>query len=96
MNNNFDNSEIYDEYDTPEIIEGANIIRLGQSLLQLKNAMESAENRTRESITNADALDRAKIVTEMQSLLINIKAMREKLKNPQIQEWMAAEEEIPF
>lgn len=81
---------------SPEIIEGAKIIRLGQSLIQLKNAMESAENRTRESITNAEALDRTEIVTEMQSLLINIKAIREKLKNPHIQEWTAAEEEIPF
>lgn len=85
-----------DEFDTPEINEGAKIIALGQSLIQLKNAMEHAEIRASESITNAEALDRAEIVAEMQSLLINIKAMREKLKNPQIQEWMAAEEEIPF
>ncbi|QUY45527.1 hypothetical protein [Acaryochloris marina] len=81
---------------SPEIIEGAKIIRLGQSLIQLKNAMEHAEIRAGESITNAGALDRAEIVTEIQSLLINIKSIREKLKNPQIQEWTAAEEEIPF
>jgi hypothetical protein len=86
-----------DEFElTPEIIEGANIIRLGQSLIQLKNAMEHAEIRAAESITNAEALDRTVIATEMQSLLIHIKAMREKLKNPHIQEWMAVEEEIPF
>lgn len=96
MNDNFDNSEIYDEYDTPEINEGANIIRLGQSLLKLKNSLEYAREEAEASIKNAEVMDRTEIVAEAQSILMTVKVLQQKMQNPQIQEWMAAEEEIPF
>lgn len=85
-----------DEYDTPEINEGAKIIDLGQSLLRLKNSMEHAQLRAEESIKNAEALDRTEIVAEVQSLLCEVKTIRERLENPQIQEWTATNPEIPF
>ncbi|NJM68096.1 MAG: hypothetical protein HC851_21735 [Acaryochloris sp. RU_4_1] len=81
---------------TPEIIEGAKILRLGQSLIRLKNSLEYAREEAESSIQNAEALGISEIATEAQLILTNVKTTQEKLKNPHIQEWMAAEEEIPF
>lgn len=86
-----------DEFElTPEIIEGANIIRLGQSLVKLKNSLEYARKEAEASIKNAEVMDRSEIVAEAQSILMSVKVLQQKMQNPHIQEWMAAEEEVPF
>ncbi|QUY45447.1 hypothetical protein [Acaryochloris marina] len=81
---------------SPEIIEGAKIIQLGQSLLKLKNSLEYAREEAEASIKNAEALGRTEIATEADFILMSVKTLQQKMQNPQIQEWMAAEEEVPF
>lgn len=81
---------------SPAIIEGAKIIQLGQSLIKLKNSLEYAREEAEASIKNAKALDRTELASEAVSILMSVKALQQKMQNPQIQEWMAAEEEIPF
>lgn len=86
----------FNKFDTPEINEGAKIIRLGQSLIKLKNSLEYVREEAEASIKNAEALGRTEIATEAQEILVSVKTLQEKLKNPHIQEWTAAQEEVPF
>ena len=80
----------------PSIKEEGNLIALGGELRGLKNSLHRAKESARKSTYCANKAGLDAIATETTAAIKDIEAILKKLEHPQVQEFTADEEPIPF